>query len=355
MKDFKKFILTLILTFIMTLPILVYCSNLFMPKWVDHDGNMMTFIMKGFYKEKKNSLDVLFTGNSDVYRGISPMVLYEKYGITSYNYVSAGQRSWIAYHMLKEALQYQNPKIIFFNVDGLFKDNQATKGNNNKVYDNLRFGPNKIESVFDKTYKKSKTEKLGHFLPILSYHSRYTELTKNDFKYALYDWNNPTKGMEVIADRIKYKSKKNYMEKNDEIEEIPSINKEYLDKMLNLCRDKQIEFILFEVPSPDSWNYERHNAIEEYAKNNNLKFLDLNLMNDTIKLDWKKDTSDGGDHLNVFGAEKVTNYIGEYLNENYSLKNRKNDRNYSKWNEQLKEYKKIVEEEIELSKKSKKY
>ena len=159
MKSFINFAITMSLTFIMTLIILVNASKIFTPKWIDHKGNMMTFIMKGFYEEEKNSLEILFTGNSDVYRGISPMALYNKYGITSYNYVSAGQRSWIAYAMLEEALKYQNPKIILFNVDELYRDNQATTGNYSKVYDNLRFSKVKWDALWDPTYTKGRTEK----------------------------------------------------------------------------------------------------------------------------------------------------------------------------------------------------
>lgn len=353
MKDFKKFILTLILTFIMTLPILVYCSNLFMPKWVDHDGNMMTFIMKGFYKEKKNSLDVIFTGNSDVYRGVSPMVLYEKYGITSYNYVSSGQRSWTAYAMLEEILKYQHPQIIMFNVDELYFDNQSTLGNYNKVYDNMKFSSAKIKAIFNKTYENSKTNKIKHFLPILSYHSRYNELTKTDFKYANMNHINPTKGMDLIAKSIPLKYNNNYMSKTNEIRNIPEINLYYLNKMKELCAKKEVLFILFEVPSPDSWNYKKHNALEAYAAKNNLKFLDLNIYNKEIGINWDMDSSDGGDHLNIYGAEKVSNYIADYLDENYNLPDRRNDNTYKNWKKQLEEYKQIKKHEIDLTKNKK--
>lgn len=349
MKDFKKFILTLILTFIMTLPILVYCSNLFIPKWIDHtNGNMMTYIIKGFYKEKKNSLEVIFTGNSDVFRGVSPMVLYEKYGITSYNFVSSGERSWMAYGMFKEIFRLQKPQIIMFNVDELFADNQPSDGNYSKAFDNMKFSKVKIETVFDKTYDKEKIKKIGHILPILSYHNRYTELNKDDFKYSIYDWTNPTKGMEITAASKEFVDNDNYMKKSDEKELIPETNLRYLNKIVELCKSKKIKLILFELPSPDSWNYKKHNTFKEYAQKKDLEFLDLNLYNRQIGMDWKKDTSDGGDHLNIYGAEKVSTFIAEYLNENHDLPDRRNEKKYSKWKKQLLEYKEIKKYEIDL-------
>ena len=140
------------------------------------------------------------------------------------------------------------------------------------------------------------------------------------------------------------------MQKNDEIEEMPEINLYYLNKMKELCNQKQIKFILFEVPSPDSWNYKKHNRLSKYAKDNDLEFIDLNLYNKEIGMDWEKDSSDGGDHLNIYGAEKVSTFIADYLNENYNLPDRRSEKKYVKWNKQLKEYRKIKEYEIEQSK-----
>ena len=61
-------------------------SRVFIPKWLDNKDNMHTWISRGFYEEEKNSLDVLFLGNSDVYRGISPIILWDDHGIASYAY-----------------------------------------------------------------------------------------------------------------------------------------------------------------------------------------------------------------------------------------------------------------------------
>ena len=45
--------------------------------------------IKNFYSEKKNSIDVLFIGNSEGARAYSPIVIWNEYGITSYNYGSS--------------------------------------------------------------------------------------------------------------------------------------------------------------------------------------------------------------------------------------------------------------------------
>lgn len=343
MKNFKNFIITLSLTAIMSFVILSCASKIFMPKWIDEEGNRMAYIIKGFYLEPKNSIDVLFTGNSDVFRGVSPMSIYEKTGFTSYNYTSAGQRMWIASAMLEEALRVQKPKIVFFNVDELYYTSKSV-GNAHKVYDNMRFGWPKVKGVLDSNYKNGG--RWSHFFPVVAYHDRYKELSFDDFKYAFYDYTDPLKGMDLIAYSKPYKDENDYMAKTTSSKTFPEKNRQYLDSMRKLCEQKGIEFVLMEIPSPDSWSYEKHNAVLEYANEYKLKFLDLNLHLDEIGIDWNTDTADGGDHLNVFGAEKVSAYLANYLEENFNLDNHKGDKKYERWNDQYKEYLEFKEQKI---------
>jgi hypothetical protein len=59
-----------------------------------------------------------------------------------------------------------------------------------------------------------------------------------------------------------------------------------------------------------------------------------------IGIDWSTDTYDGGVHLNVLGAEKMTSYFGQMLAEKYRVESLKTD-NASKavWDQKLAEYK----------------
>ena len=47
--------------------------------------------------------------------------------------------------------------------------------------------------------------------------------------------------------------------------------------------------------------------------------IDFNMLLDDIDFDWINDTRDGGNHLNDFGAQKVTRYLGEYLKKQYDF------------------------------------
>ena len=313
-------------------------SRIFIPKWLDNDDNMYTWIRKGFYKEKKNSLDLLIVGNSDVYRGVTPIELWDDYGIPAYAYSAPGARIWTNYYMLKEALKYQNPKVVIVDVDNVFTTSHSSSGNYRKVFDNMKNNSVKWEAINDSIYDFSTFDKLTFYIPILFYHNRYNSLNSNDFKYAFYNYHFAYKGLDMITTSIPYEQGYAYMRDTNLKKEIPEKNKEYLDMMVKLCKDNDIELILMELPSAVSWNMEKHNAIDEYAQENNLSFIDFNLNAGETGFDWITDTSDGGDHLNVYGAKKITWYLGRYLEKHYKLSDHRGEKEYKSWDEDSEKY-----------------
>lgn len=78
--------------------LLWFTSNIFIPNWKIDKQEGQNYITKGFYSENKNSLDVLFVGSSNMYRGITTMTLYAKYGITSYTFGNTSARAWNIYY-----------------------------------------------------------------------------------------------------------------------------------------------------------------------------------------------------------------------------------------------------------------
>ena len=77
----------------------------------------------------------------------------------------------------------------------------------------------------------------------------------------------------------------------------------------------------------------------------------MNYYIDEIGLDWKTDSKDGGNHLNLYGAIKVSDYIAEYIHENLEIPDRRSDKN---WNKEYKEYTKLKEENLNAMAENKK-
>lgn len=335
----KKIIIKIICFVLIGLMLLYVAGKILMPKWTTSKDNRMTYIIKGFYNEPKNSLDVVFMGNSDVYRGISPIKMWDEYGIASYNFVSSGQRMWTAYYLMEECLKYQKPELIVLNMDSAFNESKSSESNYRKALDNMKFGPNKIKAVVDPAFKNSKNDIASYVFPALRFHSRWSELTDEDFTKAFENKRYAHKGMDLVTTIEPFDDvSKNYMNKEHENEKIGKKCSKYLEKMVKLCKDNNIKLLLIEIPSAESWSYDLSKKTQEFADKHNLEFIDMNLNYKEFGFDWKTDTADAGDHLNVYGAEKVSEYLGKIIQEKYDIPNRKDDPKYSNWYKDSEQY-----------------
>ena len=58
-----------------------------------------------------------------------------------------------------------------------------------------------------------------------------------------------------------------------------------------------------------------------------------------IGIDYETDTYDGGLHMNLSGAEKITRYLGDALQQNIELEDRRDDQKLAAaWNEKRERY-----------------
>ena len=64
-----------------------------------------------FYSIPENSIDVVFVGSSHSFCCFSPVELYDRYGISSYNFSSSNQSMLASYLWAKEAYDYQKYEV----------------------------------------------------------------------------------------------------------------------------------------------------------------------------------------------------------------------------------------------------
>ena len=71
----------------------------------------------------------------------------------------------------------------------------------------------------------------------------------------------------------------------------------------------------------------------EIAAELGLDYIDLNVGEGRVGVDWAKDSYDAGDHLNASGARKVSTAVGALLAERYGAPDHRGDDSYSSWAE----------------------
>ena len=89
------------------------------------------------------------------------------------------------------------------------------------------------------------------------------------------------------------------------------------EKIQSFCRKEGSQLLPFECAFPEKLECGQASDCIGIRAGGGIDFLDLNPLTQDLKIDWKTDSYDGGDHLNLSGAEKVTDYLGEYLKQRY--------------------------------------
>lgn len=323
-----------------------------------------TNCIRDFYRQESDTIDVIYLGNSCVYTGISPVEIYENSGITGYGISSSGQKTWSSYYLLKDALKTQKPKVVFLEAgETLCEQKDEEELNKRNVIDSMPLSENKLSMINDPIYSFSQYDKLGCVLPILRYHSRWNSIKENDLRkfakkgeitYKGYLLERKIAAYSQKDDKykkfdIKYK-KVNENENNDLVnnikENIDSENsknnvtedsKNAIDKIINLCKENDCKLILIKIPEPAYWTYTKYKAVKDYADLKGLEYIDLNY-DSNITMDWNDDTQDSGNHLNLYGAEKIGSYLSNYLKNNFELKDHREDNKYKNWNELVVKY-----------------
>ena len=290
-----------------------FLNILVSPKYMESlvEGSMIS----EYYDTPKNH-EVLFIGDCEMYANFSPMVLYEEEGISSYIRGSSQQLIWQSYGILKETLKYEKPKVVIFNVNAMRYSTPVSEAYNRLTIDKMKWSKEKIEMIFSSMTEEENF--WSYVFPILRYHSRIFELTEEDFTYLFQRRQNTFNGF-LINQNVKG------------VESLPTkrpltetkfadITYEYLDKIRKLCEENNIELVLIKAPSLyPYWYTEYDEQIEEYASKYGLDYYNFleNILE--IGLDYSVDTYDGGLHLNLSGATKLSKYFAPILKEKYSL------------------------------------
>lgn len=258
--------------------------------------------------ENENSIDVVVIGDSEAYRSIIPPEMYRKYGFTSYVAASPAQKTYQSYDMLEAVLERQKPRVCILEPNVLFRDYSIVSS---------------VWPRFEKTF------------PIFKYHNAWKGVFDSDYKYDDLSFDS-FKGYRYI-DSVKATKNVNYMVQTDSTEPISTSNINDFRRICELCEKNDIKLLLLRTPSIKNWNYAKYDAVRQLAEKYKVKFIDLN-MDNSIGIDWTQDTYDKGDHLNYSGAEKVTNFLGAYLDKRYDLPDHRGDKEYASWEKSVEKY-----------------
>lgn len=254
--------------------------------------------------EPENTIDVLFIGDSLAQCSAAPLDLWREQGITSFVCASGSQTLYQSRDLLKEVFLHQSPKLVYLEADTIF----------------LRWRRTDL-----------MVHEAGNVFGVFRYHDRWKTMGFLDFmKEPNYTHTDFNRGFRSDWERHSTK-KKGHMDDHGLVQTVSKENIDMVQFIQDLCAQNGATLLLYSAPSVKSWNYANHCGITAMAEQLGLEYMDQNLMTDLVPIDWQTDSMDNGNHLNSFGARKVTHYLGLVLAETGLFTDHRGAPGYEAW------------------------
>lgn len=300
-----------------------FCNRIFILKRWDGLTNM-----QNLYAQKRNTVDVLVCGSS-LGGELGMDELWYDYGIAGYNLWGSSQPFWNCYFYLVEALKTQKPKVVVLEVAAAsyqyeYQDDERQMVNTQ----GMRFCKNFLDAIRVSAPKERYLELL---FGLRTFHSRFKELSKNDFLHF-------NRIEDCVTDKggfhFYHASAKMDMTDFSNVIEVKGIHpkeEKYLRLFIELCQQKNISVLLIKSPSVKSRvaGLPYYNYISKIADEYGINFIDTNKLYDEIgfEVDDAADVS----HINIRGMWKLTSYIGSVLRNEYGISDRREEKKYSSY------------------------
>ncbi len=293
--------------------------------WKDTAGDYISS-MESFYNLEDNVVDVLFLGSSHSYCSVIPAQLWQDYGMAGFNMAISGQDLASSYYNFAEALKTQDLKVVCVDLFGCTYSGYLVEGNMYRNTLSRKLSKTSVEAVNSIVKTDNKSDFILKW-PII--HTRYKELKKPDFA---------TKRPAYLGYKAEFMAKgtEKLLYANVEPKPFGEEEQQWLKKIIELAQESGTELVFFLAPYQIALQEQEYIAYAKgMAAEYNIPVIDMVEMSDEIELDWERDMIDYG-HTNYWGAQKVTAYLGGFLENNYDLADHRGDARYALWDLDLK-------------------
>lgn len=273
---------------------------------------------------KQQDIDILVCGASHVSHGIDARIADKKFNQNIFNSGTSSQSINSTYAIIKQAIKQYDIKKIFLETDYQIScipvpDELKMTTKDFLVMDFLRDKKIKNDYIFESS---SPRNLLNAYLPIGNYKEMCLE-PKKIGKKIIYLFNGKYNQIDYKTKNTYYAGKGCLLDKEfipdggfyatslrGGVNPISSYWKDYVIKIINLCKKNDIELFFYTTPLSDFLlyqlgNYEDyHNEMKSFLENLGYYFYDFNL----CKPEYSMSDSDFYDdnHLNKYGIKKFT-------------------------------------------------
>lgn len=289
-----------------------------------------------FYDQRENSLDAVYIGSSACFAFWNPVVAWENYGITVYSYACNKLLFNCAEYLIKETRKTQPNATFIINLN-TFSEDEVDISEIYNLINYMPFSKTKLELInyLCEFGGYSYPDNVEFYFPFIRFHSALENL----LPYRLFYKKNGLKGA-CIED--------SYLYGNTDCSELYNMSTkvgnvsdkliETTNSLLDYCDKENVKVIFVTVPQAKDIEFiEKCNKLNELIESRGYPVVNLINSYEELGIDLKNDFYDDH-HTNIHGSIKYTNYLSQYLVENYGFEDKRNNPEYEDWNQAVKEY-----------------
>ena len=319
------------------------------------DKNWLATMRGGFYNEKPNTIDIVFIGSSKIFCNLNPNIIWNQYGITSYDFSGHMQDLGTSYYFLQQMFEKQSPKVVLIDV---FLDGSGFVYNSSNAHHNFDFMNHdfiRTKAILNRS--PSFTNTLELLIPTLIYHQRWKELTQDDVFYKI-NQHDFLKGSFIFMRTLSEEGENKVITTGLPKKTLPEKTIHWINAIQELCRKNNCQCIFINTPFliaskvdyldwSDVEFYAYLSAFQKYCEENDLMFMNFVGLENEIGLNYADDYSDIY-HMNWKGQEKFSLYISKYLQEKFRFENKKGQPGYEQWDQDYDKMRYYIDNYFEL-------
>ena len=309
--------------------------------------------------KNETNLDVVCVGGSSTFVYWEPFLAWHEFGMTSYDFATDSARPAIMRGYVKEAVDRAHPDLVVIDMrcytgDAISRESLTdAEGGIRNMTDSVDLGYNRLLTVSDvmnyyNAFEDEAVDPWSYFIDIAKYHTNDAKLgAEESWKHLNNHYESAYKGFEFITSGIHdfVTPPKDY--KTSEIGALNPSTEDSLNDLIRYLEKNDVEALFVAGPIPVSKDAQKqYNKIGEIVEGHGYRFLNTNDYYSEMDIDFSKDFYNAG-HVNVFGAEKYTRFVGDYIKGHYDIEDHRDEKSFSEWDEQ---YVAAHEQDVQLKK-----
>lgn len=281
-----------------------------------------------------------------MYRGWSSMVAWNEYGITSYSYATSAQPTSAYKFIVKDIKKNQRPKVFVIDMRSYRSNPEPTDeyitGAVRKVSDNMPFSMNRIDAIdymLDSIGIETGNGNIDYYFSFMLYHSRWAD-SKKDLMSIGARTRNKTQGTRVGEEIFEVHDfpVRKMSKPTDKKAPLPGNIEKNLTDLLDYLKETGDDATFLLLPcKATARDRKKFNTVESILDANGFPYLNMLDRTDEMGVDYSADFYDNK-HFNVYGMDKSTRFLAEYLIQEYGLEDHRGDPRYANWDAAYEEY-----------------